>query len=209
MNLVCALICWISKCQSSPGCIFFPMVCSVELPLGKAKKVMMVLLFFEKPGGLSIVIFTSPYTRNESMEPVSWPKAIGGSKIKKTHNTVIRIQAFINFTKIKKLVMNSLTRYTGFLCIVAFLSLSLFSCGGSPEEPVTAQHAKDFARQIQSSMEKRQAAFFDNAFDKKKFLKKAGLPNERDARAFSSALEDKLNMGTQLINSISEKGTYQ
>jgi len=104
--------------------------------------------------------------------------------------------------------MNSLTRYTGFLCIVAFLSLSLFSCGGSPEEPVTAQHAKDFARQIQSSMEKRQAAFFDNAFDKKKFLKKAGLPNERDARAFSSALEDKLNMGTQLINSISEKGTY-
>ena len=105
--------------------------------------------------------------------------------------------------------MNSFTRPASFHCIVIFILLSLFSCSSSPEEPVTVQDAKDFARQIQSSIEKRQPEFYNNAFDKKTFLKKAGLPKERDARAFSSALSDKLKMGTQLINSISEKGTYQ
>lgn len=70
INLVCARMCWISKCQSSPGCIIFPIVCSVELPLGRAKKAMMVRLCLVMSVGLSIVTFTSPYKRNESITPL-------------------------------------------------------------------------------------------------------------------------------------------
>src|SRR5215813_11792954 len=71
MNLVCAHMCWISKCQSSPGCIFFPMVCSVLFPLGSAKKITRVILFERKGLGLSIVTFISPLILNESIEPLS------------------------------------------------------------------------------------------------------------------------------------------
>jgi hypothetical protein len=86
-------------------------------------------------------------------------------------------------------------------------ALVLFSCN-TPVKPVTAEEAKDFGRQLQSSVEKRDGDFFDHAIDKKAFLKKAGLADD-DARAFGSGFTEKLNIGTQLVRSLSKKGTYQ
>ena len=104
--------------------------------------------------------------------------------------------------------MKSFSRFSIFLKSSVFFCLCFLSCS-QEEKPVTGQEARDFARQLQSSVEKRSGAFFDEAIDKKKFLKKAGLANEKDARAIRSGLTEKMNIGTQLVNSLSKKGTYQ
>ena len=88
------------------------------------------------------------------------------------------------------------------------LPVVLFSCS-TTEKPVTAEEAKDFARQLQSSVEKRNGDFFDQAIDKRSFFKKAGLNDEKEARSFGSGLVDKINIGTQLIRALSKNGTYQ
>ncbi len=89
-----------------------------------------------------------------------------------------------------------------------FVSLFVLSCG-QKQVPATAADAKNFARQLQSSIEKRSPDFFNTAIDKKKFLKKAGLGSGKNARSFGSGIEDRLNMGTTMINSLSRKATYQ
>lgn len=93
--------------------------------------------------------------------------------------------------------------------IAAIFLLLLFSCSSPAEKPVTAQEAKDFARELQSSIQKRNADFLDQAIDKKKMMKRAGLNKESDAKAFGSGFSERMNMGTQLIASLSEKGTYE
>jgi len=86
----------------------------------------------------------------------------------------------------------------------------LMSCKSAEKEvPVTAREASEFAKQLQSSVEKRNGSFFDNAFDTKKFLKKAGLTDEGDAKAFGKGLSEKMNLGTQITISLGEDGTYQ
>jgi tetratricopeptide (TPR) repeat protein len=89
-----------------------------------------------------------------------------------------------------------------------FFALFVLSCG-QKEVPATPADAKDFARQLQSSIEKRNPDFFNTAIDKKKFLKKAGLGSGKNARSFGAGVEDRLNMGTTMINSLSKKATYQ
>ncbi len=99
----------------------------------------------------------------------------------------------------------------------AFISLILLSCktknnkaANTPFETATNSEAKDFAKRLQSSIEKKDATFFDDAIDKEAFLKKIGLiDNGKDASAFKKGLTDKMNIGTQLINSITKNGSYQ
>lgn len=89
------------------------------------------------------------------------------------------------------------------------LSSLLISCKAKEDKPVTADEAKEFAKKLQSSIEKRDADFLDNAMDKKAFMKKAGLGSGSDARSFGSGIEQSMKMGTTITNSISKKATYQ
>jgi tetratricopeptide (TPR) repeat protein len=104
--------------------------------------------------------------------------------------------------------MKSFPLFKGLLCMVFIFCVGL-SCSQTKEEAVTVQEAKDFARQLQSSIEKRNGDFFDEAIDADKFLKKAGLNSEKDARSFGEGLSEKMNIGTQLVRSLSKKGTYE
>ncbi|NOT51807.1 MAG: hypothetical protein HOP10_11090 [Chitinophagaceae bacterium] len=104
--------------------------------------------------------------------------------------------------------MKSFSSFKALLTSVLILCVCL-SCSQEKVEPVTAQEAKDFARQLQSSIEKRNSDFFNEAIDEEKFLKKAGLDDEKDARSFGAGLSDKMNIGTQLVRSLSKKGTYE
>lgn len=86
----------------------------------------------------------------------------------------------------------------------------MYSCNSAEaEQPVTVTEAKDFARRLQSSIEKKEARFYDEAFDMKKFFKKAGLSDEKEARSFSSGFSKEMKLGTKLVNSMSRKGTYR
>lgn len=99
-----------------------------------------------------------------------------------------------------------LTRTIAFSLSAALL---FASCNAEKEQPVTPGEAKDFARQVQSSIEKRNPDFYNTAIDKKTFLKKAGLSSGKNARSFGSGLDERLRMGTTMVNSLSKKGTYQ
>ena len=95
--------------------------------------------------------------------------------------------------------------------LLLLVSALFFSCKtAKKQEPLTAAEAKDFARQLQSSVERRESDFFNEAIDKDIFLKKIGLnQNGSDGKAFTSGILSKLNIGTQLTGSISKKATYQ
>lgn len=107
------------------------------------------------------------------------------------------------------MLQHSIVISRNFLFLI--LSAFLFSCKSEKkQDPVSIKEAKEFAIQLQSSIEKREAGFYNNAIDKAYFLKKAGLKDAGDkGKAFGEGIAGKLNIGTQLVNSLSKKGLYQ
>lgn len=90
----------------------------------------------------------------------------------------------------------------------SLLALAIVSCR-SESKPVSPEEAKAFARKIESSIERREPEFFDEALDKQSFLKKAGMGNSRDAKAFGSGVQQGMKMGSTIVSSVSKKGTYK
>ena len=62
-----------------------------------------------------------------------------------------------------------------FILTITIFTLSCKNKKEKEQEQVTTTEAKDFARQLQISIEKKDATFFDNAIDKETFLQKIGL----------------------------------
>jgi len=85
----------------------------------------------------------------------------------------------------------------------------LISCKQTEQKRVTADEAKTFAKKLESSIEKREAGFMDEAIAKETFMKKAGIGSSKEARAFGSGIEQGMKMGTSITRSISKKATYQ
>ncbi|HEV7782136.1 MAG TPA: hypothetical protein VGO58_12770 [Chitinophagaceae bacterium] len=95
------------------------------------------------------------------------------------------------------------------LAFSLLLGSVLISCKEQEQKPVTPDEAKEFAKKLESSIEKRNPDFMNEAMDKKTFMKKAGLGSGKDARAFGSGIDEGMKMGTTITRSISKKATYQ
>lgn len=90
-----------------------------------------------------------------------------------------------------------MTKGIFFFCLVALF----YSSCSNESRSLTSEEVKDFARKIEISLSKKEPAFFDNALDKKKLLKKSGIPaNKISGKS--------LNLGTSIVNGFSSKTTF-
>jgi antitoxin component HigA of HigAB toxin-antitoxin module len=97
-----------------------------------------------------------------------------------------------------------------FILTITIFTLSCKNKKEKEQEQVTTTEAKDFARQLQISIEKKDATFFDNAIDKETFLQKIGLNKAgKDAEGFKRGLSDKMKIGSQLISTMTKGSNYQ
>ncbi|HQW44408.1 MAG TPA: hypothetical protein PLX74_09525 [Chitinophagaceae bacterium] len=95
------------------------------------------------------------------------------------------------------------------ISIFSLLLILLATSCQPKQKPVTADEAKIFAQKLESSLERRNPDFMDEAIAKTEFFKKAGLGSGKEARSFGAGLEQSMKMGSAIIKSISKKGTYQ
>jgi hypothetical protein len=93
------------------------------------------------------------------------------------------------------------------LSLSFLLATLLISCK-QEAKPVTPEEAQEFARKLESSVDRRDPDFFNEAIDKKYFLKKAGLGSDADSRRFGSGVVKGLKIGNTIIESMSKKGNY-
>jgi hypothetical protein len=90
-----------------------------------------------------------------------------------------------------------------FLCFV----LLLFSCGDKPR-PLTQEEITTFTKKLESSVEKREAAFLNQVIDVDVFIRKMGVKGSMKS-AIKSAMDTWRNFGDNVVNSISSKATYE
>ena len=95
-------------------------------------------------------------------------------------------------------------KYT-FLSVAA--AVVLLSCSQAPLT-VTKEEAISFAKDIESSIKKRDADFLDNAFDKKEFIYRMHLPVSDEAKGFGDGVVNNMKMGTQMISSLNDDDSY-
>jgi hypothetical protein len=91
--------------------------------------------------------------------------------------------------------------------LLFILSLNFIRCGQS-DKPLTGEEVKTFARQLETSVNKREAAFFDNAIDRNTLLKRANIPASKNSGGFKRGLANGMTVGTALKQSLSAKATY-
>ena len=77
-----------------------------------------------------------------------------------------------------------------------------------PEKPLTKEEVRDFAKKIELSIEKREGKILDEAFDSKAFFKRMNLEDGKDNRSIQSGIMEGMKMGTKLVTSLTEKGSY-
>ena len=97
-------------------------------------------------------------------------------------------------------------KITFFSAVAAIFLLA--SCQSEKSTPVTAAEAREFAHQLESSIERKDPAFFDNAISKKTFLKRANLP-EKDVDASGLTLGQSMKLGTSILGSTTNKIQYK
>ena len=76
-------------------------------------------------------------------------------------------------------------------------------------QQLTNEEAISFAKQMQTSIKKGDGAFLDNAFDKDAFIGKMNLPDKDAGKGFGKGIMDKLNLGTQISNSLSDQDQFE
>jgi tetratricopeptide (TPR) repeat protein len=91
--------------------------------------------------------------------------------------------------------------------ITAFLFIAA-SCKQN-EKPLTKAEALDFAKKVEISIDKRDSRMLDDAIDEKAFFKKMNLESGSDATSFQAGLKKGMKMGSKIIESLTEKGTYE
>lgn len=91
----------------------------------------------------------------------------------------------------------------------ALLIMILLGSCKQPVKPVTKEEAAKFARELQLSIEQRDEFFFDEALDKAELLKRAGYIKRKNNDQAAAQLGASMKLGSTIIKSLSEKGTYQ
>lgn len=101
----------------------------------------------------------------------------------------------------------SLPKYIGCLLIV------LFAACAEPENPVTPEEATQFARSIEGSMKRQNAAKFNQAFDPETLVERIKKNAKFKINAIMlSGVADGLKsgqLGTQLVQSMGKGGSYE
>ena len=94
--------------------------------------------------------------------------------------------------------------------LLAFLTVALIllSCDNA-EKPVTKEEAIAFAKELENAIRKGDGKFLDNAFDKKEFVKKMDLPDTEDGKGFAKGVAQKITIGTQIANSLSDHDNFE
>src|SRR5258705_5540544 len=82
-----------------------------------------------------------------------------------------------------------------FLCAVI-----LWGCNET-KKPLTAEEVKNFARELETSVNRKNPAFFDNALDRKEILRRAGISDQRSTES--------MNLGTGIVSLLSQKGSFK
>jgi hypothetical protein len=93
--------------------------------------------------------------------------------------------------------------FTGLLTVIIFC----FGCSEKPK-PLTDQEVNEFGKNLEASVNKRQAEFFDNAIDRKTLIKKANIPPGSHSEPFKRGLNKGMDVGTSLKQALSANATY-
>jgi len=94
------------------------------------------------------------------------------------------------------------------LFLPAFLLVILISSCKDKIKPVTQEEAKEFAKQVEISIRKGDAAFLDDAIDTKIMIKKMDLPSGTKTTGMNKGLKEEMKFGTAIVNSLAGKGNY-
>jgi tetratricopeptide (TPR) repeat protein len=95
------------------------------------------------------------------------------------------------------------------LRILPFLfAFFLIACGGK-EKPILEKEAREFAKKLEQSIEKKDGQFMDDAVDRDEIIKRAGLKSSSSAREFGAGIRKAANMGTKIVEALKEEGSYE
>lgn len=92
---------------------------------------------------------------------------------------------------------------------VLVVSLLLLPACKQEEKPITAEEVKLFAQKLESTVERRDPVFFNEAIDRHELTRRAGLTDSKKAKEFGAGMRQASNMGTKIINSLSKEATYE
>jgi tetratricopeptide (TPR) repeat protein len=93
--------------------------------------------------------------------------------------------------------------------IFLFTSLLIISGCKTKEKPLTHEEVKQFAKDLEISMEKRDGSFFNEAIDKKELIKRSGISDNKSGKGFASGMQQGMDLGTKLVNSFTKGATYK
>lgn len=88
------------------------------------------------------------------------------------------------------------------------LAIFLFACSGK-EKPILEKEAREFAKQLQQSIEKKDGQFMDDAVDRDEIISRAGLKSNSGAREFGAGIRKAANMGSKIVEALSKEGSYE
>ena len=95
-----------------------------------------------------------------------------------------------------------------YLFLLLLTSFGWTACRHTPK-PITAEEVRQFSRELESSVEKRDPAFFNEAIDRDEMARRAGVGDSKKAKDFTRGMRNAANMGTKIIQSISKNATYE
>jgi len=95
-----------------------------------------------------------------------------------------------------------------YLCLLITIAALFGACKQKPQV-LTNEESIAFAKEIQSSMKKGEGEFLDNSFEKDVFIEKMKLPKTRDGKEFGKGIVQKLNLGKQISNSLTDQDSFE
>jgi hypothetical protein len=93
--------------------------------------------------------------------------------------------------------------------LILLSCIGLCSCIGEAEQPLTKAEAISFAKEIETAIKKGEGSFLDKAFDKNEFIKKMDLPATDLAKGFAKGVSQKITIGTQIVNELSDHDSFE
>ncbi len=99
-----------------------------------------------------------------------------------------------------------------FLYTILPLTISLLFACKTKEKPVTKDEALAMAKTIETSINRKDADYLNNAIDLDLMIDKMGLSNGGgmlQRESFKAGLREKMQFGTIILQSIGKKGSYQ
>ena len=91
--------------------------------------------------------------------------------------------------------------------LISISTLLLISCRDT--KPLTKEEVLAFGKEIEMTIDKREANFMDDALDIKELISRTEIPSGKRESSVKEGIGQSMKLGTAIINAISTKGTYQ